>query len=120
MAEPRATATRAGLAGAGSGTLVVSLAETMPHGALRDVFLYGAPSAGIVLGAITYYIQQAALRYLQKRLVQRLRKTLEPMLADPQTSEEHKIKLRKELEKAEQAVVASEVARIKVLGRVRA
>lgn len=113
---PSRTTVRAGLAGAGGGTSLVLVAESFPPGSLRSIALYVAPSASVIIGSIFFYVEIQAKRYLQQRLVRRLRLTLEEYLQNPHTSEEHKITLRKRLELVEQTVTLQEVERIRVIG----
>jgi hypothetical protein len=89
----------------------------MPHGAVRDVVLYVSPSISVVAGALEFYAEQMAVRALQKRIVDRLRRNAEAIFENPHTSDEHKAKVRKQLEEAEQAIFKGEIARIKILGR---
>jgi hypothetical protein len=114
--SPNGTTVRAGLAGAGGGTSLLLLAESLPPGSLRSVALYVAPSASVIIGSIFFYVEIQAKRYLQQRLVKRLRRTLEEYLQNPLTSEEHKVALRKRLELVEQTVTLQEVERIRVIG----
>jgi hypothetical protein len=89
----------------------------MPHGAARDVVLYLSPSISVVAGAIVFYVQQMAVRAMQKRLVERVRETAQKILKDPDATDAHKAKVRKQLEEAEQALLRGDIARIKILGR---
>ncbi len=114
--QPSGTTFRAGLAGAGGGTSLLLLAESLEPGSLRSIALYVAPSASVILGSIFFYVEIQAKRYLQQRLVRRLRGTLEEYLANPHTSDEHKVALRKQLELIEQTVTLQEVERIRVIG----
>ena len=116
QSTPSGTTFRAGLAGAGGGTSLLLLAESLPPGSLRSIALYIAPSASVILGSIFFYVEIQAKRYLQQRLVKRVRRTLEEYLQNPLTSEEHKLALRKRLELVEQTVTLQEVERIRFIG----
>jgi hypothetical protein len=116
QARPSGTTARAGLAGAGGGTSLLLIAESLPAGSVRSIALYVAPSASVIIGSIFFYVEIQAKRYLQQRLVKRLRRTLEEYLQNPLTSEEHKAALRKRLELVEQTVTLQEVERIRVIG----
>src|SRR4051812_45804244 len=92
-----ATTTRAGLAGAGGGTGVVAIAESLPAGTTRDVLVYLAPTASVIVGAVTFYVEIATKRFLQRRLVASVRARLQEYLSNPATSDEHKAKLVQQL-----------------------
>jgi hypothetical protein len=109
---------RAGFAGAGSGTGLVVFAESLPDGAARTISLYLAPAASVLLGALALYVEIQARRYMQHRLVRRLRRTLEEYLRNPHTSDEHKLLLRQRLEQIEEVVTSQEVERIRLIGVV--
>jgi hypothetical protein len=55
-------------------------------------------------------------RYLEHRAVISARKTLVDQLASPHTTEEHKAKIRKLLERLEESVAAAELERVKLIG----
>lgn len=108
---------RAGLAGAGGGTGLVLIADTLPTGSpWREVFTFVAPSASVVFGALVYYVEVQASRLLQQRLVGRLRRTLEEYLKNPHTSDDHKALLRRRLEEVENVITWQAVEHIRVVG----
>ena len=117
---PSATTARAGLAGAGCGTGLVVLAQSLPEDTtLKAILVYGAPTVSILLGSLVYFIELQTSRYLQQRLARRVRRTLEEYLQNPHTSESHKAALRKRLEHLEDIVTLQEVERVRVIGLVQ-
>ncbi|TCO33063.1 hypothetical protein EV652_10362 [Kribbella steppae] len=54
-----------------------------------------------------YYLEVQASRYLERRLVNNARKTLEKQLDGNRTSKEHKVRIRKKLEELEEAVASA-------------
>lgn len=113
-----AATARAGFAGAGSGTGLVVFAHSLPDGTARTIALYVAPAVSAALGALALYVEIQARRYMQQRLVRRLRRTLEEYLRNPHTSDEHKLLLRQRLEQIEEVVTSQEVERIRLIGVV--
>jgi hypothetical protein len=80
------------------------------------LLVYVAPSASIALGTASYYLEVQVTRFFQRRLVERLRKTLSAYLESPYTSEEHKGELRRQLETVEQVITLQQVEYIRVIG----
>ena len=120
MPEPEAspaTTTRAGLAGAGGGTGLVVLAESLgASSTMREVLVYVAPSVSVIVGAVTFYIEIATKRYLQRRLVKSIRERLQEYLKNPATSPEHKAALVRQLEALEQTDVIQDIERVRIVG----
>lgn len=118
IAQPRSNrpTVRAGVAGAGSGTSLLLLAESLPESTIRTIMTYAAPSVSVFLGVVAFYLELQARRYFQQRLVRRVRRTLEAYLENPHTSAAHKAALRQRLEQIEEVVTSQEVERIRVLG----
>lgn len=118
-ASPSSATARAGLAGAGGGTGLVAFAQSVsPDSTTKSLLLYLAPSVSVIFGTLVFFIEAQTSRYLQQRLVRRLRRTLEEYLQNPHTSDEHKLALRQRLEQVEQTVTLQEVERIRVIGAV--
>ena len=109
--------TRAGIGGVGGGTGLVAVAQSIGPGTVTgQVLLYLSPFVSFVVGSILYYMEIQASRYLERRAVINARKTLIEQLASPHTTEEHKAKIRKLLERLEESVAAAELERVKLIG----
>jgi hypothetical protein len=93
----------AGLAGAGGGTLVSIIANQFPQDSIaRPTLNYLAPSISILLTALWVGLQVKATNYIRdkefNKLVEAARRDIEESIKDPNISEEHRAKLRKDLE----------------------
>jgi hypothetical protein len=80
-----------------------------------EILLYVAPFASFVVGSVLYYMEIQASRYLERRAVSGARKTLVRQLDSPHTTEEHKAKIRKLLERLEESVATAELERVKLM-----
>lgn len=122
QANPGAT-TRAGLAGAGGGTGLIALSESLSaSSSLKHVLLYIAPSASIIFGAIGYVMQVEAARLWRRSVIRRGRREVQAFLDNPAFSDERKTAIREEWEKTEQSLTLDELERMSVhtaLFRVR-
>jgi len=108
--------TRASIGGIGSGTGLVAIAHALgPHSTLGLVLLYLAPAISVVAGAVLYYLEVQASRYLQNRVIASARKTLERQLDNNRTSASHKQRIRKMLEELEEAEASNELERVKIV-----
>ena len=108
--------TRAGIGGVGGGTGLVAVAQTIgPGTTVGEILLYVAPFASFVVGSVLYYMEIQASRYLERRAVSGARKTLVRQLDSPHTTEEHKAKIRKLLERLEESVATAELERVKLM-----
>jgi hypothetical protein len=108
---------RASIGGVGGGTGLVAVAQSMgPGTTFGAVLLYLAPAASFVVGSALYYVETQAGRYLERRLVDGARKTLERQLDNPRTSDEHKARIRRMLEEMETSVASRELERIRLIG----
>lgn len=127
MTEPPATHTKrdvlasnpkqATAVGISSGTGLVGIAHIIGTSTLLgQIILYLAPAASYLVAIAIYYLNVQANRYVEYRLVQRARKTLEQQLANPRTSRAHKAKLLKMLEDLEESVAVHELERVKLNG----
>jgi hypothetical protein len=108
--------TRAGIGGVSGGTGLVALAQaigpTTPAGA---IILYLSPAISFFIGIALYYLEAETSRYLERRLLNNARKTLEQQLDNPRFSNAYKSRIRKLLEELEEAVATSQVERVKLL-----
>ena len=96
----------------------MAFAQSLSAGnSLRPVLLYLAPSASLLLGVATYYLELLTSRYLQGRVVSSVRKRLESYLNSPYTSDEHKARIRRQLEELEVGVAVREVERVRTISR---
>jgi hypothetical protein len=110
---------RAGFAGAGIGTVLVGIGKGLPSGFWKDVLLYGAPTISVVVGVVVLYVQMVVMTSVRWRLFHNLEARTQSALNDPNTSEEHKKHLQKEIEDARQALVRQEARQLRLLGRPR-
>jgi hypothetical protein len=86
-----------------------------PHTTLGAILLYLAPATSFVVGAVLYYVQLQASRYLERRVINSARKTLERQLDSNRTSESHKVKIRKMLEELEVSEASAELDRVRLI-----
>lgn len=116
QASDGATKARAGLAGAGGGTGLVAVAESLPvDPSVKSLLVYAAPTVAVLFGSLVLFAQVQMSRYLQQRLVKRVRRDLEECLKNPHTSDEHKKRIRDRLEDLENVVTIQDIERIKVI-----
>lgn len=96
---------------------MVAIAQTIGASTTKgEILLYLAPFVSFIVGSILYYIEVQASRYLERRAVSSARKTLIQQLTNPHTTEEHKAKIRKLLERLEESVATAELERVKLIG----
>jgi hypothetical protein len=111
----------AGAAGVGGGTLLVLLANNLPpqDAKLKTCLLLAAPSLSIFLGGVWLWLQLRIANYLQDRealaIIDSAKVTLEQALKNTNTSEDHRAKLRTQLETLELIAVERQMDRIKAL-----
>jgi hypothetical protein len=109
----------AAAAGAGTGTLMVVLAQNLPESTLKSWLVLAAPTASAALSWIWTWIRELVeirVREREKRqLFATVRKTIVDALEDPLLSHEHKVSLRRQLEKLEMLRVSGLYQRIKLL-----
>lgn len=111
---------RAGVGGVGGGTGLVAIAQSLgPGSTVGAILLYAAPAVSVVIGTSLFYLEVQATRYLERRLVNNARRTLERQLASPHTSDAHKAKITRMLEDLEQSIAAAELERVKIGVSVR-
>lgn len=92
--------TSAGLAGAGGGTLLVLIANTLPD-PWNKILASLAPTFSIALAWVLVFLYQYVESKRIDLWVARATRTLEKALANPHTGEEHKEFLRHKLEELE-------------------
>src|SRR4051794_315058 len=95
--------TGAGAAGAGSGTLLVLLANNLPsQSPLKPWLVLIAPSLSVAVSVLYYWVRRALDSYLEQRKRQRFiaeaKTNLDAALKNPNTSEEHRKRLQREFE----------------------
>ena len=109
--------TRAGMGGVGGGTGLVAIAQTIGSGTTTgEILFYLAPFVSFIVGSVLYYLEIQASRYLERRAVSNARNTLIQQLTNPHTTEDHKAKIRKLLERLEESVATAELERVKLIG----
>src|SRR5690349_18050372 len=112
----------AGAAGAGSGTLLVLLANNLPQGSpWKSWLVIIAPSISIAVSVIYGWIRttldKRAARKELGLVVSRARLTLQKAIENPATSEAHRQQLRKELEGLELILVKADLDKIRLLAK---
>lgn len=120
----KTTAITAGAAGAGSGPLLVLLANNLPdNSGLKSWLIIVAPSASIAAAYLWNKASVAVENYLRKRelrgLIVQAQETLKHALGNGQTSQEHRAKLSQELEQLELLLIQTDVEKIKSLRSYR-
>lgn len=114
----------ADVAGAGGGTLFVMLASTLPdHGFGKEWLMLLAPSLTVILGAVWLWLQVRVANHFSDRgfdaTIRQARTAFSEILGNPDTSDEHRARIRREIERVELLVVARHVERLqafKVVG----
>lgn len=101
----------AGAAGVGGGTLLAAVASSMKDSnPMKQWLLLSAPSLSVFLNIIWLWLSVKISNYIYDRDFQyrttRLQKTLEERISNPNTTEEHRKLLQKDLEKIDKIVVA--------------
>lgn len=114
------TSITASAAGAGSGTLLVLLANNLPAvNPWKSWLLIVAPSATIAIAFLWRALDAAVSRYLRKRelrsVVLQAQATLKAALENGNTSAQHRSKLKHELKQLELLLVQTDVEKIKAL-----
>ena len=115
--RPTASKAGSGVGGAGAGTGLVAIAESIgPTTTWGAILLYAAPVASVLIGSGLYFVQLQTNRYLQGRVAKGAVNTLTKLLKNPQTSDAHKAQIRRQLEEIESVVARNEVERVKEIG----
>jgi hypothetical protein len=110
----------AGATGAGSGTLLVLLANNLPNASpWKSWLVIAAPSASVFASLVWSKATIALESLFRKRefdaLVKHAQETLAQALKSDTTSPEHREKLKGELEQLQLLLVQTDVERIKTL-----
>lgn len=97
------TTRRAGVTGFGGGTLLASLVNHVPDSSPYKYYLVLAvPTATLLIGAFSIWLQLALVNYAKRvnarRIVNRLRRTLNRVISDPNASEERRKYAKDKLE----------------------
>jgi hypothetical protein len=116
--SPHGSKTGAGAAGVGGGTLLVVIANSLSeNNKAKPLLIWAAPSVAVFLGGLWLWLQVKIANYLRDREVQALinnaKRTLEEALNNPKTSEPHRARIRRQLEKLEQVSIERQMERIK-------
>jgi hypothetical protein len=117
---PAGTKAGAGAAGAGSGTLLVLLANNLPgKNPWKTSLVLLAPSLSIAITVGYGWVRKAVDDYLDGRRVQRFvreaKVTLKEALGNTNTSEAHRRKLRTQLEELELLLVKASIEKVRVV-----
>lgn len=108
--------TRAGIGGIGGGTGLVALAQAIgPTTTPGAIILYLSPAISFFVGIALYYLEVQTSRYLERRLLNNARRTLEQQLDNPRLTNTYKNKIRRLLEDLEESVAKSQVERVKLI-----
>lgn len=123
-AKDVSTSLTAGAAGAGSGTLLVLLANNLAASSpWKSWLVIIAPSASIAIAFAWKKISAVTESYLRKRelklLVAQAQGTLKQALQNKNTSNDHRKRLMQELEQLELLLVQTDVEKIKNLQTYR-
>ncbi len=115
----------AGVTGAGSGTLIVMLANNLPEASpWKSWLVIMAPSVSVLSGAIYQWIKAKISDYFQQKdlssAIDQARKTLETALNNQATTAEHKKELQKNLEKLEKLEAAARMKKVEALAGANA
>jgi hypothetical protein len=107
-------------AGAGGGTLMVLVANSLPeHSPWKPWVMYAAPTVAVTLRAFSRWsviqIIATGKQFLLERRITKARTTVEKGLHTEETSLEHKSSLRKNLEEIEKIEVDNAMDRIRTL-----
>jgi hypothetical protein len=110
----------AGAAGIGGGTLLVTLANSLPNESrIKFWLILISPSVSVVLSVIWLWAQVEIANYMQDRklrsLVKSIKTTLQDALNNPNTSEDHRNVIRKKLEEVEIIIADRELGKIRSL-----
>jgi hypothetical protein len=119
-APPATTAskTAAGITGGGTGTLLITIAHTLPtSSSVRDILIYAAPGVSVSLAALWIWVQRRGSVWIQERdarkALQGARRTLEEFLSKPNTSDAHRERIRSKLEELELADANNQLQRVR-------
>lgn len=114
------TPTGAGAAGAGGGTLLVLIGNSLsPESEFKTWFMLAVPTLSVLLSVLWISVNLKVGNFLRDRQFNALRaearRTLKDALANEHTTQAHRKKLQKELEKLELIVVGRQMERIQAI-----
>jgi len=128
--EKKDAQTNAGLAGAGSGTLVALIANQLPDSnVIKPILHLSAPSISILVVGLWVWLKVKIANYVRDRevdiLIKKAKNTLEKEIANPHITEEYRLILVKQLEdinaininRIKSRIEALEIVRIKDIRR---
>ncbi len=107
-----------GVTGAGSGTLVVIIANGLPQDSpYKAVLLHSAPTVSVIIGTVTTYLISWLKQYLARKELEDAfsdaKNHMVEMLKNPETSDGHKNNIRQKLEQLESVTVESKLSAVK-------
>lgn len=110
----------AGFTGAGSGTVLVLLANNLPEtSALKSWLVILAPSVSILMGSIYHWVKSKVSEHFAQKdftaAIESARETLNRALNNSTTTEAHKEVLREQLEKLEKIEADVKMNKVKIL-----
>lgn len=110
----------AGATGAGSGTLLVILANNLPETSpWKSWLVIIAPSISVLAGGLYHWCKEKIVEHFQQRdfvtAIEQARQTLEKSLRNPATTEEHKKELQANLEKLEKLEANAKMKKVEAL-----
>ncbi len=116
--EGRQKTIGASAAGAGGGTLLIVLANSISvESPWRSVLLYAAPSASVLFSILWLWLKVAVANYVQdlqiRSLARRAKETLDQALSNPNTSSKHKEAMRARMEELEVFLADRHMGRIR-------
>jgi hypothetical protein len=107
---------QAGIAGAGGGTLLILIADTIPESwGVKPFLIYLAPTISIVLSVFWLWIKKRYADYNRNKKLDLALKELEKFMNDPATSQDHKEQLRRSREQIQLAVVTKRMKDVEKL-----
>lgn len=112
-----------GAVGAGSGTVLVIIANSLPDtSSFKNVLIHLAPSLTVVIGGLfgycSYKVRKALLDRDRNTAFKKAKKTLHESLNNDKTSDEHKKNLIQNLEEIEKMELDTQMSDIKALAKV--
>src|SRR5215470_5872747 len=77
----RPNSARAGFGGIGGGTGLIALAQAIgPKTVIGAIIIYLSPATSFLIGAVLYYLEVQASRYLERRLINNVKRVLQGQL----------------------------------------
>ncbi|MCA4024263.1 hypothetical protein [Vibrio vulnificus] len=112
-----------GAVGAGSGTILVLFANSLPEtSSVKDILIHLSPSLTVisagVFGYFSYKIRKFLLDHDRSSAFKKAKQTLHKSLDNDKTSDEHKKKMQQNLEELERIELDTQMKDIKALANV--